>query len=194
MDQEEIEFDGKLERELKQIEVNLKDGRYKNFNFDSNVKYGLFLRHILLKGYSEDKKLYVSVGEADWLYAFLSRLFNETIEQKVKPKIEKLVVLHLSKKGVEDYKKVKQLPDYFLGRMHCNLKGLNDLTKKCASKRVDQYPEYHGYMYGKWALTGKWVTVNNKSNVRTGLTAYYNNNNFRLFRKMFIEQGIYDGE
>ena len=159
--------------------------------FDTNLKYGLFLRYILLNG-SLDKTLYVSVGEADWVFGFLSRLYQEATIEDNKPKINKLIVLHLSETRAARFEVDNLLPTDFHNRMSFNIKGLQDLSAEnhfdFEDIPIDNIPDFHGQMYGDWVLLGKWEIKNGLHHVRTPLTAYYRNNeNFELFRKMFIE-------
>jgi hypothetical protein len=79
-----------------------------SYLFDTNLKYGLFLRHILIKG-TRDKTLYVSAGEADWVYGFLTRLLQETKNEDNQPKFSKLVVLHLSEEAALRFENEKWL-------------------------------------------------------------------------------------
>ncbi|MDR2716793.1 MAG: hypothetical protein LBB89_01830 [Treponema sp.] len=165
--------------------------------FDTNLKYGLFLRHILLKG-THDETLYVSVGEAEWVYGFLSRLLQETTSEDNKPKFSKLAILHLSKEAAERFEKEKRLSVNFYGRMNGNIEGLKKLSSvnkiKFCSILCEDIPNFHGYMFGNWVLKGEWKRDNSGTyGVRTSLEAFNRNKNewdFELFNKMFDRNKI----
>jgi hypothetical protein len=158
--------------------------------FDTNLKYGLFLRHILLESHGR-QPLYVSVGEAEWVYGFLSRLFHETANEDNKPKISELVILHLSKEAALRFENVNLLSVNFYDRMNGNIEGLKKLSSENKIKfgeiLCENFPDYHGFMFGDWTLRGEWTHNSGIFNVRTSLTAYNRNKNgqqFESFNKM----------
>jgi hypothetical protein len=162
----------------------------------TSLDYELFLRLILLKN-SFDKTLYVSVGEADWVYGFLSRLFQETANEDNKPKISKLVVLHLSKEAALRFENDKLLSVNFYDRMNGNIEGLKKLSSENKIKFGDilceKFPDFHGYMFGDWTLRGEWTHNSGIFNVRTSLTAFNRNKNgqeFESFNKMIDREKI----
>ena len=136
---------------------------------------------------SNDKTYYVSAGEADWVYSFLSRFTTES-EFNNRHSINTLKILYLSPDGYNNLKTM--LSNSFYNRLSANLSGIKELLKRnninFIAKETDILPDYHGHMFGDWVIYGKWLSVGGLQSVRTTMLAINKiDNYFEKFKKMF---------
>jgi hypothetical protein len=169
--------------EIYQILERIDNGKQQT-HFDTHLKCGLFLRHILINGPKAGLPFYVSVGEADWVSSFLKRLFAEAeaeaeaeTNNDLSPKINQLYVYHLSVECAQKREagKLKSLSEGFCTRMVSNIKDLErlaDLHKiKFQEFIFNDIPTMHGHLYNNWTITGKWVGDKGINHVYTPMIA-----------------------
>jgi hypothetical protein len=121
--------------------------------------------------------LYVSVGEGDFLYAWLTRLYQES-PLDLQPKINKLVIKRLSDEIIDNYTIQGRLAKNFKNRLEINIASIRE-DDQLERNKIEigirywkSFPEFHGYLYGHEMLTGKWENnINGNLHVKTQL--YY---------------------
>lgn len=121
--------------------------------------------------------LYISIGEGDFLYAWLTRLYQES-PLDLQPKINKLVIKRLSDEIIDNYTIQGRLPKNFKNRLEMNIASIREDDQlernkiEIEIKYWNSFPEFHGYLYGHEMLIGKWENnINGNLHVKTQL--YY---------------------
>lgn len=119
--------------------------------------------------------LYVSVGEGDFLYAWLTRLYQES-PLDLQPKIKRLIIKRLSDELLDDYIAKGRLAKSFKNKIERNIASIKE-DDQLERNEVEieirfwrGFPEFHGYLCGDEMLIGKWQNnINGNLHVKTQL-------------------------
>jgi transcriptional regulator with XRE-family HTH domain len=103
------------------------------------------------------RKLYVAIGEGDFVKAWLSRLMQASTGLRI-PAISGLVILGLSPEYAMLLEGQGRLKPGFARNMRNNIEAVVADTALPLEYRVwPRDPEFHGYLYGDVALYGTWA-------------------------------------
>jgi transcriptional regulator with XRE-family HTH domain len=103
------------------------------------------------------QRLYVAVGEADFVRAWLSRLVQGTTGLRT-PAISGLVILGIKPVDARRLEKEGRLKPRFTANMLQNIEAIAADTGLALDHRFWKHqPEFHGYLYGEVALYGAWA-------------------------------------
>jgi DNA-binding CsgD family transcriptional regulator len=145
---------------------------------NSQRDYDWFLSRLLEES-KEATGWYICIGEGDWSYAWLSRVFAEKQQASGnKPQIDGIYVKHLSPEVAENLEENGILKKGFYKRMMENIEGLRHLSEVqgidfgVSYYEEDDVPKWHGHLYGNYVLRGKWVKTDaGNISVHTALEA-----------------------
>lgn len=125
---------------------------------------------------------FTSVGEADWVVSWLTRLIADHLEGgRPAPKISRLVVKHVPLTLATEFEMKGLLAPGFARRLEGNLgllredAGLRRLKIGAETEEWSKFPPpFHGHLYNDWAVVARW-TVDDASrlHVRTQMCAFH---------------------
>ncbi|MBE5228785.1 MAG: hypothetical protein IM550_11540 [Microcystis sp. M54BS1] len=126
--------------------------------------------------------LYVSIGEGDFVYAWITRIFHEANLDK-KPKISRLILKRLSDELIDIYISTNRLSINFKNKINRNLEfiledeQLRQNNVEIEIKYWHTFPKFHGYLYGDDMLLGEWAN-DAKGYIHVKSPLYYTNRQF----------------
>lgn len=125
---------------------------------------------------SHDGTLHVSVGTADFVTPWLTRLYAEAVHGGPSPNFNHLVIKHLNFDKASQLEKAGAFKTNFVAKLKMNIEALQtDPAIKAAGIACDTrewpvLPLFHGYLVGAWFLIGQWlVGQGGQLHVRTSL-------------------------
>ncbi len=119
----------------------------------------------LVTNKGEDRTLFASVGNADFIAPWLTRLFAEHASnpEAKRPRLRRLVVKHIGEELAEKLQALGVLEPTFTASLQSNLEKLrSDPYIKKHGIAVDLctwdgLPAFHGYLYQDRILVGSWM-------------------------------------
>lgn len=106
-------------------------------------------------------ELYVSIGEGDFLYAWLTRLYYEKLADE-QPQIKKIIIKRLSDDIIEDYIVKERLRKSFRNKLNKNITAIvedDEIKRNKIEVEIrywNNFPKFHGYLCEDEMLIGKW--------------------------------------
>lgn len=105
------------------------------------------------------RTLYVSAGTASVVASFLPRIFRGVREEQ-RPKLARVVVLHLSKAACRKLREASLLDADFQHLLDTNLRqleeGLSPYGVRVERRSTNNVPPWHGFLLGDHLLRGRW--------------------------------------